>query len=199
MKTSIVTRCWYKEQIPNIRIELFNNIFFPALNEQTDKDFDLYLLVYEHNIEQIKKQVNTLNVDVKFKIVKEEEVNDLRHPFNCGSNIQMRVDCDDYIYPNYVKTVKDFLIRKSNKYDNILLSFQPSKYDYFKKILHHSGTRYSEKRHSMFLCLYQKNSINGIYKYRHGHYHKHIKKSFFIKEQKYCNLVVHGDNTLTKI
>lgn len=193
--TSVVTRCWYKNTIPDIRIKLFNELYFPALRNQIDNDFNVVLLVYEHNMKQIISEVDMLGVNVIFSCVNEKDIDDLRHPYNCGSNIQIRIDCDDFVSPEYISTIKD--IFKNCKDKNAILNFQPWKYDYFTKEVYPRGRDYNIDKPSMFLSLYQTDPKIGVYKYPHTKFHKYIKKSYYINKKGYCNLVVHSDNTLT--
>ena len=87
-------------------------------------------------------------------------------------------------------------VNKSNK-DILLIQFQPTKLHYKTKSEYHM-IKYTNKFTSMFLTLYQRNVIHGVYDYKHGNMFNLTSNIITIPEG--CvNLVIHDDNMVTNL
>lgn len=197
MKTTIVTRFWYKSEITALRLELLQKYYIKGLSEQTDKDFDIDILVHKNTVNQLhflewkglrvnftKTEKNTLTLQ-----------NDILTKYNCRSELQIRLDADDYVTPNFISTVKSNINFNNDKQ---LVTFQPS------KLIHETGEKYrhqknySNKMPSMFLALYQKKPTLSIYETGHDQFYKLVKNSVLIYDHTICNLVIHTENIFSK-
>jgi hypothetical protein len=197
MKTTIVTRFWYKDKISDLKIELLQKYFIDGLSKQTDKDFDIDILVHKNTVNQLhfldwkglrvnftKTEKNTLKLH-----------NDILSKYNCGSEIQIRLDADDFVTENFIKTFKKNIDLKNAKQ---IVTFQPS------KLIHATGEKYthqkeySERMPSMFLALYQQSPKLSIYQTGHDQFYSLVKNSKIITDETICYLVIHTENIFSK-
>ena len=197
MKTTIVTRFWYKSEISQNRLELLQKYFIKGLSEQLDKDFDIDILVHKNTVNQLhfldwkglrvnftKTEKNTLTLQ-----------NDILTEYNCRSELQIRLDADDYVMPNFISTIKSNINFNNDKQ---LVTFQPS------KLIHETGEKYrhqkdySHKMPSMFLALYQKKPTFSIYQTGHDLFYRIVKNSILIDDPSICHLVIHTENIFSK-
>ena len=203
MTTAIVSRAWYRNKISQQRIDLMEEHFIKSLKIQTDQDFEVHLLCHKDTVDKIRAldwgDLKTCFYVSDKKPGKESEremdyVDANSCTYNPLTNIQIRLDIDDWIAPIFVEYVKEHF--KDGK--DGLLTFHPTKYLHDKKVSYFSQKTYSENKPSMFIAIYQNKPKIGIYKDMHGRMAKYFEKSHFIKEFGLCNLVVHSQNAFTK-
>jgi hypothetical protein len=194
--TAVFTRMAYVERIEPERIEIYREVFLKSLRNQIYTNFDVYIITggvwgqesTPENTALIKKQdTNGLNIFYR-------HMNEI--PENTY-NIQIRVDCDDYIAPGFILKCLD-IYRNTNR-NCFVITFRPYKYDYTeRKIYKVRRGKWSDKP-SMFTALCQKEKIKHfVYDRRHTRLTDITKKVVFV-EDGFCAQTVHGKNRLSRI
>ena len=216
MKHIIVTRCKFgKDEDFEKYFEVMKKTYIPSINSQTDKNFSIALIVNPRHYEKIRNEINKDIEIVKF-VDQTEEYKDLEArqkidliPFSDTKkdyrdyviknniNIQTRHDCDDIMLPNYVEYIHSLYNENKNKFDDFILNFHPTKY------IVSTGKEFTHSRDysrvcSMFSTLIQKNVKHGIMDVVHDHLRGLTKNIIYIPKC-YVKLVIHGNNTISKL
>jgi hypothetical protein len=195
MKHFIITRCKFKdEETFEKYFEMMKKYFFPSLNNQTNKNFTLVLICYPNHLNKMKKEI-----DKKINVISFlDQKKDYREFITkLDETIQTRHDCDDYMSPNYVEEIQKLHKENKNKFDSFILNFHPTKFvDSTQKEYTHS--RDYSKVCSMFSSLIQKNTKHGIFDVMHDHLVRISKNVIYINKP-FVKLVIHGNNTLSKL
>lgn len=201
MKTSIVSRFWFKNSISDVRLKLIQNFYIKSLQEQDDKDFAVFLLVHPDTVDVVKK-LNWGNLKVNFiEVIKNDPPDAVPtavpsfDKFIPKTNIQIRIDTDDWVKPYFLTKCKA-LIRG---YDDALVTFQPTKHDLSTDNFFLHNKIYSGNCPSMFTMIYQKNPRITIFNDHHGNMGKYFNNKIYVCEYGLCNLVIHSENLLSKI
>lgn len=191
MKHIIITRSYYDDDIKfNERLKIMEETLIPSLKKQTNQNFTWGLIMGNKNHQDIlqskyDKEIVFFNYYDEYK----------DYSITNGFNIQTRQDNDDIICEDYVKRIQDE-VRKTDK-DILLIQFQPTKLIYGTK-KEYNMTKYTNKFTSMFLSIYQKDVIYGIYERKHPVMYKLTNNIVTIPEG-CANLVIHDNNTLSKL
>ena len=197
MKTTIVTRFWYKSEITQNKLELIQKYFIKGLSEQIDKDFDVDILVHKNTCHQLH-DLDWKGLKVNFQKTERNTwtlANDMLIKYNCRSEIQIRLDADDYVSPNFISTIKTSFDTTADKQ---IVNFQPSKLIHATGKVYRHQKNYSVKMPSMFLALYQQKPTLSIYETGHDQFYRVVKNSIFIDDPTICYLVIHTENICSK-
>ena len=195
-RTIVIIRSRYESSLSDLRMELFQKYCIDSLKTQTNKDFEVHVLVQRQTIQQIKR-LDWGELNVKFLIetpgmgwvnyaekIREEYLNE--------ANLQIRLDNDDWVDESFIEKTK-ILIQGQ---ENILITYHPTKYLYDTGEKYFSQKRYNENHPSMFFAIYQSNAKHWILDRQHGQMGRLFKKGLSIKEFGLCNLTIHSENQL---
>jgi hypothetical protein len=194
MKHILITRVNFSDDFKFEKyFKVMKKIYIPSINSQTNKNFTLGLSVNPKHYPLIRNLIDEKIEIVKFTNVKDELKN---YVIDNGFKIQTRHDCDDYMSPDYIDFLQDEVLSKSKKLNDLILTFQPIKYDYItgQEFLHE---RDYSKVCSMFSTLYQKDVKNGIFDVVHDHLKRLSPNIFYIKKT-YVKLTIHENNMHSK-
>lgn len=193
MKHAIFTRCNFQDDIGFEKYwPVMKEIYIPSLKSQTCKNFILYLNTKNPKHRAvISEQFKDCGFELAF--IDFWEGNKVNKLFN----IQTRHDCDDYMSSEYICRLQDVYNENIEKYDEFLIQAQPNKFDFITKKEYISPIR-PPTAPCMFLSLCQKNYKKYIYQEMHTRFSKLVPTVFDIGRG-YTKLVIHGNNTLSKI
>jgi hypothetical protein len=190
MKHIILTRINFKDRNLLCKyLEVTKDILIRCLKEQTNKNFIWSILTNKNDIDFLRSELDYeflpfTDMDKYFEFVKLNRI-----------EIQTRHDCDDFMSYEYVNKIQ--LIYSNRIGDvNMIIHAQPTKIDYRTKKEYEMGSKYHDKRNSMFLSLCQSNPTNHIFEYKHGEMYKITEDIVLIED---CKLVIHGNNKLSEI
>ena len=194
-KTIIVIRSRYQEITP-LRLELMQKYCINSLKQQTDKDFEIHILVQSATADKIKS-LNWGRLKVFFKeetpsIGWERYSADLRKEYMRGPNIQIRMDNDDWVAPNFIERIRQAI----GRHKNILVNFHPTKFLHHNRKSYYSQKHYSRDRVSMFFAIYQEKPEHWILDRQHGRMGSLFAKRIYVKQLGLCNIVIHSENVL---
>jgi hypothetical protein len=187
-KVAIITRFCYEEKLTQKRLDLFQYNLIDSLANQTNKDFDLYIITdnlygkfaHPDNLELIK------SLDFKGMNVFFED----RPKYTY--EIEVRVDSDDNLKFDFV----EHLIITSLGEINALVNYKPIKVINGVKYFHERD--YSDNCASMFIALVQRGiKTKGVYDRPHCEMAKQVNKVITIKEG-YVFLNIHDSNMTSK-
>lgn len=187
MKHTLVIRMKFKDKdLFKKYLEISKDVLIPSLKSQTNKKFILCFIIYDEDVDYVKKYLNLdfknfSSLDKFFNYVKDEEI-----------NIQTRHDMDDYMSPDYIDIIQSEYLKNIEKYDKFLIQSQPIRLDYHTNI-EYKMNQYTETRNSMFLSLCQKNITNSIFDQKHGQMYE-VTKNIITLPEGYTKWVIHGDN-----
>jgi hypothetical protein len=200
IRTIVMIRSRYEKKISSLRLQLFQQYCIDSLKKQTDKNFEVHILIKHETADQVK-QLDWGKLKVQFK----EEIPGigwnsyaavLRKEYMNEPNLQIRMDNDDWIADSFIKKIKGLI--KDQK--NLLITFHPTKYlhnengkQYF------SQKKYNAKSPSMFFGIYQEIPIHWILDRQHGQMGRLFENGMYVKTFGLCNLVIHDENQLNKI
>jgi len=205
MNTTIITRFHYPESKKGSkeykwRFNYYKDKILPKVKNQTDKDFDINVWCNDWQRESLEELgISTFQVNTKTRTNKLgyfidfadwSEVEGLKK-----YDIQIGLDSDDYITPEFIKKVKDIA---SNQIRSTFISFQPEKVDI------KTGNKYPMKRTynhqgSPVFAIYQP---HGDYKFAYETSHLLMPKefkNFYFVDKGYCYVSVHDYNDSTSI
>jgi len=196
----IITRCRFQtEDLFQKYFTVMKKTYIPSINSQTDKNFSIALIVNPKHFELIRKEINEDITIIPFTFTDQQKKYDEFKKYIIKNNItlQTRHDCDDIMNSTYIETIHKLYNENKIKYDDFILNFQPT------KVLIDSGKEYTHSRDysrtcSMFTTLIQKKVKHGIMDCMHDHLTRLTKNVIYIPEN-YVKLVIHGNNTLSKI
>jgi hypothetical protein len=195
MKHLIVTRCYFNDEIKfQHYFNIMKETFIPSVNNQSNKNFKIALICKEHHFDIIKNLINPLIELIRFNSTKDDYK---EYVVEHNITIQTRHDCDDIMNYDYIEYIQKLYNDNIRLYDNFIITFQPTKYELLEKKEYTHGRDYS-KVCSMFSTLIQKNVISGVFDVMHDHLKKLSKNVIYIKEN-YVKLVIHNNNTLSKL
>lgn len=178
------------------RLEVYENLYLKSLKNQNYKDFDVFIFVSgvrnqvgcEYNTNLIK-QVDAAPLNIFYIDRSEFNENDYE--------IQLRIDSDDYVFPEFMEKCVEVYSENSN--EEFVISFQPYIYDYNDKKLYRQGRRYSGRECSMFVALCQRGENRKfVCNYNHTKFENYFKNIIHLNKE-LCCLCFHGDNKSTNI
>ena len=195
MKHIVITRCNFSD---NLLFEKYLGViqkyFIPGLNNQTNKNFILGLVANEHHFNIIRELVTS---DIKMVRFTNQKVDYKDYVIKNNITIQTRHDCDDYMCETYIDRIQNEYYMNKKKYNDFIVTFQPIKIDYINNTEYKHNRDYS-KVCSMFSTLVEIPVKNGIMDVMHDHLTRITKNVIYIPET-YVKLVIHNNNTLSKI
>lgn len=195
MNHIIVTRCYFTDESKFQQyLNVMKETYIPSVNSQTNKNFKIALICKEHHYEIIKKEINPIIEILRFEDVKGDYK---KYIIENNIMIQTRHDCDDIMNNDYIQYIQNVCMINSKIYDNFIITFQPTKYELTTKKEYTHSRDYS-KVCSMFSTLIQKKVNLGIFDVMHDHLKKISSNIIYVKEN-YVKLVIHGNNTLSKL
>jgi len=212
MTHAIIIRMHYPEGDPRFewRLAYFQAMVLPRLLGQTDQNFDIAVRCYawqEERIKSLSKKIITFRVKDEFERVRKvrgkkyfvdfakwEDVEGLKK-----YDIQSGLDSDDLVSPKYIETIHR-MVDASSKWQSLHISFQPRVFDAMTFKTGDIGVKYSEKKGSAFMSIYQPNKENYRFVYEESHLRigRHFDKSIIIGPG-FCWATVHGNNFSTKL
>jgi len=178
------------EELMKKYIKITKEFFIPSIKWQTNKNFQLGILTNKIYDDFLKEQ---LDIDfIPFHGNKEF----INYVLDQKFTIQTRHDIDDWMSPDYVKTIQEIYVNNIDKYDKFLIQFQPVKYLCDTNIEYEMG-KYTNMRTSMFLTLCQNEVKNHIFERQHGQMHE-ITSNIITKNEGYVKWIIHGNNISCK-
>lgn len=196
MKHIIVTRCKFsKEEVFKNYFKVMEKTYIPSINSQTNKNFSIGLICNENHFDIIKNSINPQIKLIRFSEVKKDY---REYVINNQITIQTRHDCDDYMSSNYIEFIQNKYEENKKKYNDFILNFHPTKF-IFENKKEFSHSRDYSKVCSMFSTLIQNRVTNGIHDVVHDHLKQFTKNIIYIPPSGIVKLVIHGNNTLSKL
>lgn len=190
----IITRCNFSnDDLFKKYFHVMKQTYIPSINAQTNKNFTIALLINERHFDEVKnlfdKNIKVISFNTKEDYKKYVIENKVK--------IQTRHDCDDLMLPNYVEFIQNKVNQNLSYNDNFIITFQPTKLDFT------SGKEYTHSRDyskvcSMFSTLVQNDVKNSVMDVMHDHLSRLTRNIIYVKET-YVKLVLHGNNTLSKL
>lgn len=192
MRHLIASRISFKDDLLFEKyLVMIREVFIPSLKSQTCKNFDVCIIVNERHKEILENEFS--NHGWKLLIVVGTIRTYNEKILSENYEIQTRHDCDDWMDPSYVEKIQEAYEKNKNRFEEFLISAQPTKLDYATKNEYHMAP-YSSKRTSMFLSLCQRLPCKkSIYQEMHGDYPKIVPNVILLGG----NLVkwnIHGSN-----
>jgi len=202
MTKTFVIRFHYAKDNPQFewRFEFFKKEVLPRILAQTDQNFDIAIWCEKHHEEIFK------SLSPKIKIFQAEYKKRDSHLFidytaweNVAGlekyNVQMGLDSDDLIEPNFVEEVTKLSVGQ----ESIQMSFQPVKFDIFTK-KKYKMDQYSEKRGSPIFAFYQPNLDDYKFAYHTSHLRMPmVAQKVIVVPEGFVMMAIHGKNDSTKI
>jgi hypothetical protein len=196
MKHLIVTRCNFKDDEGFKKyFSAMKQYYIPSMNSQTDKNFKIALIVNPSHYQTIRNTIDSKIEILKFNDVKKDY---REYVIKNNITIQTRHDCDDYMSPNYIKKIHDLYENNILKYDTFILNFHPYKHDSKTGKDYYHSRDYS-KVCSMFSTLIQKNVSVGVFDQMHDQLSRLTRNIIYIPANGDVKLVIHNNNSLSKI
>lgn len=193
MKHAIFTRCnFLTDDVFNKYWEVMKTVYIPSIKSQTCKNFTLYFNTQapKHK-SMILEQFDGCGFEIGFTDFW------LKNKINGIFNIQTRHDCDDFMSPEYVCKVQYVYNENISAHAEFLIQAQPNKFDFITGKEYISPLR-PPTAPCMFLSLCQRNPEKYILQEMHNRFAKIVPTVFDIGRG-YTKLVIHGNNTLSKI
>ncbi len=216
MKHIILTRCKFgDDQLFQKYFEIMKKTYIPSINNQTDKNFTIALIVNPKHFDIIRNEINKeikvekftdntkdyrdLEIRPKIEILPfSDSKKDYRdYVIKNNINLQTRHDCDDIMNPNYIEHIHKLYNENYKKFDKFILNFHPTKFLVEKKEEYTHSRDYS-KVCSMFSTLIEKKVENSVMDFMHDHLSRITRNIIYIKEN-YVKLGIHGNNTISKL
>ena len=200
IRTIVMIRSRYEKKISALRLQLFQQYCIDSLKKQTDKYFEVHVLVRAETVAQIEA-LNWEGLNVVYKIdppnigwdVYEKE---LRKEYMNEPNLQIRLDNDDWVADNFIAKIKALVKGQ----ESILVTFHPTKYLHNEKGKRYfSQKKYNENSPSMFFGIYQDVPVHWILDKQHGQMGRLFNKKLYIRSFGLCNLTIHDENQLNKV
>lgn len=193
------------------RLAYFYSMVLPRLLAQTDKDFDIWVrcraeddgvirslhprLQTFHVKDEAEKHVGKHGKQYFTDFVPWERVEGLPK-----YDIQMGLDSDDLISPDYVARIEAEVGRYAMNFPDrsFHVSFQQGVFDLKKLRTGQIGVGYSPQRGSAFFALYQPNKNKYIFAYQDSHLRlwKYVSNSVTLEEG-HCWATAHDLNEST--
>lgn len=215
MDHAIIIRLHYQPGDPKFpwRLAFFQSMCLPRLLRQTDPDFEIWVRCHPAHTELVA----ALHPRIRpFQGSAEEDYYvipaaarqpegpghypEALHPVIPRFHIQTRLDSDDLVSRHFVARIKKEVA--ASPAEPLLVSFQPYKLDLWSLTRYRMKRRYHANLTSMFLALYQPNiegeNYRQIYDFNHCTIWKDFPRVVTVREG-YCDLVIHGENSVTKI
>ena len=175
--------------------EVMKNVYIPSILSQTCKNFELYIMVNEQHKSFLEDEFIKHGIKITTIVGNGHTYN--RYARKNLIEIQTRHDCDDWMAPTYIESIRSKCEEHSKTFDTFLVQGQPTKLDY------HTGNEYKmgiypETRTSMFLTLYQKSGNLSIMDQSHTKFPTLVPTVFSL-EGNPVKWVIHGNNTQGKI
>jgi hypothetical protein len=167
-------------------LKFTKEFFIPSLKSQTIQNFELCLVINPIHEEFLRSELDFPFISVLNK----EEFHDLVVSENI--QIQTRHDCDDWMSPNYIKTIQEYYIKYKDIHTSFLVQSQPLQLIYSTGKLNKLNL-YHEKRCSMHLSLCQANVKHHIHEYQHGQMYN-ITPHIFSLGEGHTKWVIHSNN-----
>jgi len=191
MKHIIVIRMRFKDkELFKKYLSVSKEILAPCLKSQTNKNFEIALLIFKDDEDFVKEYL-----DIDF-VGFQNPADFYEYSINENFNIQTRHDMDDYMSPDYVEKIQEEYDKNIKIYDNFLVQSQPVKMIYQTKEETKMG-KYHDRRNSMFLSLCQKYVTNHIFERQHGFMYE-ITDNIISLPEGYTKWVIHGENISVK-
>lgn len=207
LSAAFIIRCHYAPDDPRFtwRLKLFTKLTLPSIHKQTDQDFDICVRCNPAHDEifrqlgckpfHVKNEYADYFADLKGKrpkvyfydFVKWEDVVGLKQ-----YDIQMSLDSDDRIAPDYVAIVKKHC--RASK-TSLHIHFQPERWHYNTRKVRRNRFRYSDQHGSMFFVLYypDKSHYHYVGEYSHRYKYRLTERTILIPAG-HCWLTIHGQN-----
>jgi len=202
MTKAFIIRFHYEKDTPEFdwRVDYFSKEVLPRIMAQTDQNFDIAIWCekrHEFLFKALSPKIKTFQAQYQKRdshlfidYTPWENVVGLEK-----YNIQMGLDSDDLIEPNFVEKVSSICTGQ----ESIQVSFQPVKFDIFthKK---YKMDQYNEKRGSPIFAFYQPNFNDYKFAYHTSHLRMPgVAQKTVIVPEGFVMMSIHGNNDSTKI
>lgn len=216
MKVILIVRFHYEKDSPRFewRFNYFKNEVLPKILDQTYQDFDIGIRCNAWHNDLFKSLSDRIiPFQVKDEEVKYKTCGNKTYFFDFTSwenviglekyDIQIGLDSDDFISPDYVQTIHETVLRhiRRNGGKSLHISFQPEIYNTITKYIYPIGVDYSPTDGSAFMALYQsdKENYHFIYECSHHVIGKLAEKSITMPKGKCWASVTSGFNESTGV
>lgn len=187
MKHLIITRLKYREKdLLKIRLDLLTKILIPCLKNQTNKNFELCIMMYDEDVELAKSIID-------YNFITFEDYTILKkYTIDNNINIQTRHDSDDFMSEYYIDKIQSEYNLFINSNDIFLLQFQPEKINFFTNEIYPIPL-YTNTCISGFVTLCQKNVKYIVYERSHITMHE-ITPNIYTYPKGYVKYYIHNNN-----
>lgn len=190
---AIITRMAFKDLLTPNQMERFRE-YLTCIHSQTYKDFSVYILADKVRNFQGNPD-NLLFINLAAKGVEQIKIED---PERFKYDIEVRLDYDDLISPQFVENLVDHF--NTWQIDNYIISHQPIIHDVNTDQNYTHPSQYSEECASMCMALVQKGKkTRGVYDRPHDLMVHDTGWPCIVEGEGYYYLQVHGQNTLTQL
>lgn len=198
---AVIIRLHYSPDNPIIpwRFAFFRSMVLPRILNQTNRDFDLWIVCHPEHLNQIRDF--DLNINICCTPEFPHNIGSVKKNFNDimpHYEIQTSMDSDDLVSLMYIARIKEEVNKTPN--EKIVISFQPYKLDLLTMKRYKMWERYGPIKCSMFHSLYQPDlkDYDSILNFDHSFISDYIKNIVTIPEG-YCDMTIHNSNWMTAL
>jgi hypothetical protein len=160
-----------KEEDMLNRLKLFEEITIPALEDQTEKDFTLCLIINKDHETIIRDRI-------KFEFISFYSLADYAD-FIKNRNIllQSRLDSDDWVCSEYIEDIQrrvSDIIECMPRLTSAVVHYAVRKHNLSTGRIWDREKPYKDTLTSMFLTVWFSRDPVSVYKYSHDEWHKHV-------------------------
>ena len=205
MTHAVIIRLHYLPNDPRFswRLAFFKSMVLPRLLNQTNQDFEIWIVCHPEHTDLIKGLSEKIRVCPMPTFPAPEEArlhgfkNHIPHDLP-QFDIQTAYDSDDLVSLNYIAKIKEEIAKSPDK--TLLVTFQPYKLALFTLKRYGMYERYGDGKCSMFYSLYQPDRANyqSILNFDHS-FIGHWCDNIVCVPEGYCDMVIHGTNWMTGI
>ena len=190
---AIITRMAFSDKLTVNQLQRFEE-YLTCLNSQTYTDFKVYLIVDKVR-DFVGSEMNKVFISGLAEKVLQVH---LRDPERFKHDIEVRLDYDDLVSPDFVQDLVDNY--NTWNLDNFIISYQPIVYDVKTGDKYHHPSTYSTDCPSMCMALVQKGEKKyGVYDRPHNLMQQETGFQVVVEDEGFYYLQVHGQNTLSKL
>ena len=205
LRHAVVIRLHYSPDDPRFswRLAFFKVMVLPRLLNQTNQDFEIWIVCHPEHVNLIKEldgKINVCSIPI-FPSPEEARLHGFKTdipPDLPQFDIQTAFDSDDLVSLNYIARIKEEIAKRPDK--TLLVTFQPYKMDLLTLKRYKMCERYDDGKCSMFFSLYQpdKSDYQHILSFDHS-FIGHWCNNIICVPEGYCDMVIHGSNWMTHL
>lgn len=200
LRHAVVIRFHYSPDDPRFswRFAFFKSMVLPRLLNQTDQDFEIWLVCHPAHEILIGKLDRKINICTIPEFPSPETFRLVDMSALAQFDIQTSFDTDDLVSLNYIEKIKAEITNNLGR--TLLVTFQPYKLDILSLKRYKMWERYGNGKCSMFFSLYQpdKSNYRSVFDFDHSYIGGWCNNIICIPEG-YCDMVIHGANWMTHL